>query len=320
VQTGHRVKLLLTPGMGVGPEVTLRALAADGFDDLVLVGRAAAVRRANADIGLPLVAINTLDEPVGDRLGILDPGDATEPTEVAAIRLSAHACLSRAASGIVTGPIHKAQLAARGFRHNGHTDFLEALCRSARGEDGRAVMAFVGGDLRVALVTTHMPLMAVGPALSRADIGVVVRTMQAALTRDLGLDRPRIAVCGLNPHAGEDGLLGREEIEIIGPACDELRADGLHIVGPVSAETAFLEAGNGQVDLIVAMYHDQGLAPLKAVDFGRSVNWTVGLPIVRTSVDHGTADALVGTGRADDASMRAALALARRITRQRAGR
>jgi 4-hydroxythreonine-4-phosphate dehydrogenase len=306
-------RIALTPGMGIGPEVTLRALQADGWADLVLIGRRAALDRANADIGLPLVSVDTIDAAV-DGVAVLDPGDAPEPTEVAAIRHAAEACLAGHAGALVTGPIHKARLVERGFAFRGHTDFLGHLCGAER-----EVMAFVGGELRVALVTTHIPLMQVGAALRSEDIQRVVRTAESALRRDLGMPAPRVAVCGLNPHAGEDGLLGSEELDTIGPACDALRASGLAVEGPVSAETAFLAARTGRADLIVAMYHDQGLAPLKAVDFGRSVNWTLGLPIVRTSVDHGTADSLVGTRTADPASMRAALSLARRIVARRAG-
>jgi 4-hydroxythreonine-4-phosphate dehydrogenase len=305
-------RLVLTPGMGIGPEVTLRALAADGWGDVVLVGRRAALDAANVALGLPLAPVAAVDADAGGGIPVLDPGDTREPAEVAAIRLAAEACLSGRASALVTGPIHKARLVERGFAFRGHTDFLGALCGVER-----EVMAFVGGELRVALVTTHIPLMAVGDALDRADIARATRVAARALRDDLGLPAPRVAVCGLNPHAGEGGLLGREELDIIGPACDDLRAEGLAVAGPVSAETAFLQARLGEVDLIVAMYHDQGLAPLKAVDFGRSVNWTLGLPIVRTSVDHGTADALVGTGRADPASMRAALGLAREIAARR---
>ena len=308
----HPRRLVLTPGMGIGPEVTLRALQADGWQDVVLVGRASALERANADVGLPLVPVADVSARV-EGVPVLDPGDAPEPTEVAAIRLAAGACLAGRAGALVTGPIHKARLVERGFAFRGHTDFLGHLCGASR-----EVMAFVGGELRVALVTTHIPLMQVGAALTAADIERVVRTAEAALRDDLGLPAPRVAVCGLNPHAGEDGLLGTEEQTTIGPACEALRAAGLAVEGPVSAETAFLAARTGRADLIVAMYHDQGLAPLKAVDFGRSVNWTLGLPIVRTSVDHGTADALVGTGTADPASMRAALRLARQIVARRA--
>ena len=306
-------RLAVTPGMGIGPEVTLLTLAGDGGADVVLVGRRSALDTANEALGLPLVSVDRLDAQVTG-IPVLDPGDADEPAEVAAIRMATSACMEGRVAALVTGPIHKARLAEQGFAFRGHTDFLGHLCGAPR-----EVMAFVGGKLRVALVTTHIPLMAVGAALRAADIERVVRTAESALRSDLGLEAPLVAVCGLNPHAGEDGLLGTEELEIIGPACERLRAQGLRVDGPVSAETAFLAARQGRADLIVAMYHDQGLAPLKAVDFGRSVNWTLGLPIVRTSVDHGTADALVGTGTADPSSMRAALRLARSIVARRHG-
>lgn len=310
------MRLALTPGMGVGPELALRALAsgAAGDAEVVLIGRRSALDEANRALGLPLVGVADLQQrPAAGAWAVLDAPDEAEPAEVAALRLAVRGCLDGALDALVTGPIHKARLAARGFPYAGHTDFLGALCGA------EPVMAFAGGDLRVALVTVHVPLARV-PALVTAErVLHTARTAGRALREDLGIARPRLAICGLNPHAGESGLLGREEIEQIGPAADQLRAEGWEALGPVSAETAFLEARAGRVDLVVAMYHDQGLAPLKAVDFGRSVNWTLGLPIVRTSVDHGTADALVGTGRADPASMVAALRLAREIAGRRSG-
>ncbi len=304
--------LLVTAGMGIGPEVALRALAQEGHDDVVIVGRWAALQAANETLGLPLLRVAEL-QPVPGAVAVYEPVGGAEPVEVASIRLSAQACLRGDATALVTGPIHKKTLVDQGFTHRGHTDFLGHIC-----EVDEPVMAFVGGELKVALVTHHVPLMRVGQELSEAEIARVCRVADAALRRDLGLDAPRIGVCGLNPHAGEGGMLGTEEIETIGPACEGLRAEGLAVVGPISAETAFLQARRGGIDLVVAMYHDQGLAPLKAVDFGRSVNWTMGLPMIRTSVDHGTADSLVGTGQADPASMVAALRLARSIVARRA--
>lgn len=302
--------LVLTPGMGIGPEVSLRALAERPalWSRLVLVGRAAALHAVGLD--LPLVPVQGLRAaPRG--LALLDPGDAAEPAEAAAVRVGALACLQGRAAALVTGPIHKGRLAARGFPFSGHTDFLGHLC----GAD--PVMAFAGGRFGVALVTVHIPLSAVPAALSVPGIVHVTRTAARAWREDLGVQRPRIAVCGLNPHAGEGGLLGPEEGTTIAPACAALRAEGWEVDGPVSAETAVMQAMAGRIDLIIAMYHDQGLVPLKAVDFGRTVNWTLGLPIVRTSVDHGTADALVGTGRADPASMLQALDLAVRVVAHR---
>lgn len=309
-----RRPILLTPGMGIGPEVTVKALLKTGdHSDVVLVGRTATVQAEAARQGLRVVSIaHPFAAAPSGAVALFDPGDEAEPTEVAAIRFAASACLAGDAAALVTGPIHKKRLIERGFAFNGHTDFLEHLCGSRR-----AVMAFVGGELRVALVTTHVPLMQVGSLLKKDDLVRVVEIVAEALQRDLGLEGARIAVCGLNPHAGEEGALGREEIETIGPACDALRAAGHTLHGPISAETAFLGARNSRYDVVIAMYHDQGLAPLKAVDFGRSVNWTLGLPMVRTSVDHGTADALVGKDCADPASMQAALRLARTIVARR---
>lgn len=310
------MRLVITPGMGVGPEVTLAALragAADG-DPVVLVGRASALE-ACAPSGVALARVSSLDQAWGAPRGVvpvLDAPDEAEPAEVSALRLAVAAILEGRASALVTGPIHKARLAARGFAYRGHTDFLGALCGAS------PIMAFAGGQLRVALVTVHIPLAGVPAAVTRSAVAHAGRTAAIALRDDLGIARPHLLVCGLNPHAGEEGLLGAEEIEVIGPAAEDLRAEGWQVTGPVSAETAFMEARAGRGDLVLAMYHDQGLAPLKAVDFGRSVNWTLGLPIVRTSVDHGTADALVGRGLADPSSMISAIQLARAVLRQRA--
>ena len=158
--------------------------------------------------------------------------------------------------------------------------------------------------------------MQVAAQLSTERIVRTVEIVDRAMRVDLGF-APRFAVCGLNPHAGEGGVLGREELEVIDPACEQLRSAGIQICGAVSAETAFQLANREEVDMVIAMYHDQGLAPLKAVDFGRSVNWTMGLPILRTSVDHGTAEHLVGTGKASHQSMNSALGLARQIAARR---
>jgi 4-hydroxythreonine-4-phosphate dehydrogenase len=235
------------------------------------------------------------------------PTPGPEPVEVRAIRDAVAACLSGQARGLITGPIHKARLAARGFHHAGHTEFLGELCGVEH-----PVMAFTGGEFRVVLVTVHLALRAVADAVTVGAVTHTVQTAHHALRTRLGIAAPRLLVCGLNPHAGDGGVLGMEEIEVIAPAIRQLRAEGIDARGPVSAETAFADPAAS--DMIVAMYHDQGLAPLKRGDFGRSVNWTLGLPIVRTSVDHGTADALYGTGLARPDSMIAAVRLAERLT------
>jgi 4-hydroxythreonine-4-phosphate dehydrogenase len=281
--------------MGIGPEVTVKALAARPRDAM-LIGSREVLDLARA-AGLP---IQETSEP-GPGLRFWEPR-TNEPVPVAAIRAAVAMCGSGRADAIVTGPIHKAKLAAQGFAFAGHTGFLGHLAGIER-----PVMAFHAPGLVLSLVTTHVPLVQV--RLDAADIAFVVRTTADAV-RSLGIERPRIAVTGLNPHAGDGGLLGSEDDAIIRPAVQSL--SDLDVVGPISAEAAFTQ--RDRYDAIVAMYHDQGLVPLKALWFGKTVNWTLGLPFVRTSVDHGTADDLVGTGRADATSMEAALALAERLT------
>lgn len=288
--------LVLTPGcpLGIGPEVAARALAEVDVGEVVVVGSEAAFARGG---GRP-----------GARVVVRAPTRADLPVEWAALDDAVAMCQSGEARGMVTGPIHKGRLAARGFRFRGHTDYLGHLV----GVDS-PVMAFVGGGVRVALVTVHVPLAEVPGLVTRDRVLATLRTVDRALRGQLRLPAPRLLVCGLNPHAGEGGLLGREEIDAIVPAVADAVAEGIAARGPVSAEEAFTHPGDA--DLLVAMYHDQGLVPLKRVDFGRTVNWTMGLPFVRTSVDHGTADALVGTGRARHDSMVAALRLADELSR-----
>ena len=304
--------------MGIGPEVTARALSAGPRQErVVLIAERVPMLSAAEQAGLDLVEVSGLEEVDRvwpGRVGLVTPSDCAESVPVAAIRIAAQACLQGQADALVTGPIHKGRLAAQGFAHPGHTEFLGEICGVKQ-----PVMAFVGGSLRLALLTTHLPLREVPAAIRSDRVCHVVRTAARAVQDDLGLSSPRIGVCGLNPHAGEGGLLGTEEDTEIGPACQDLRDEGWDIRGPLGAETAFMEAHAGRLDLVVAMYHDQGLVPLKLMDFGRSVNWTLGLPIIRTSVDHGTAFDLCGTGQADPASMSAAIELACKIVRRRAG-
>lgn len=297
--------LILTPGdpIGIGPEVTVKALHRWNDRPVRVLGHLDAVRQASEQLGL------SLDLP---HVTLQAPQPTGEPVEVAAIRHAVSDLQAGRGAALVTGPIHKGRLIERGFQHTGHTDFLAALCE----QDGQ-VMAFVGGELRVALVTVHVPLRRVPDMLTPERILPVLKTTHAALQHDLGIERPRLLVCGLNPHAGDGGALGTEEITAISPAVEQARALGIDAIGPISAEAAFMKARSGGGDMVIAMYHDQGLAPLKAVDFGRSVNWTLGLPIIRTSVDHGTADDLVGRNLADESSMLAALSHAHTLATQR---
>lgn len=310
--------IALTPGdpLGIGPEVTLRALSDCDViaEPVVLVGDWAALDRANhqLDALLPLTPVDRFT-PSSQGIAVYDPGATPGlPVEAGSIQAAVRAIQSDQAAALVTGPIHKQKLAEQGFAFAGHTGYLGHLCGVAN-----PVMAFVGGTIRVALVTTHVPLRQVAEHISLERVLHTLVVCDRALRTDLGLSNPRLLVCGLNPHAGDGGLLGHEEREVIGPACDNARALGIRAEGPMGAEEAFYQAQQGQGELVVAMYHDQGLAPLKRIDFGQCVNWTLGLPIVRTSVDHGTAYNLAGTGRARASSMSHALRLAWNLVRQR---
>jgi len=244
--------------------VACKAIAAwDGALDVVLVGDEGAIVRAAGAVDLPVVRVPTLSTAISDAVPYWVPPTG-EPVEVAAVRAVTLACLSGTLAGLVTGPIHKARLGAQGFPYPGHTNFLGHLCGVER-----PVMAFVGGGLRVALVTVHLPLREVADAVTTAAVRHTLDAVARASVRHLGLPAPRIAVCGLNPHAGDDGLLGDEDRDQIAPAVVAARPTGMDAVGPISSETAFRWAASGRVDWVVAMYHDQGLAPLKLVDFGR---------------------------------------------------
>ena len=302
--------IVVTPGdpLGVGAEVALKA-GPGAPGRLVLVGESSWILAEAQRQGVELPRVTSLEQ-AGQGMSLFDPPAGDEPVEVRAIRFAAQACLASRARAMVTGPIHKARLAAQGFGFPGHTDYLGELC-----DVERPVMAFVGRRMRVVLATIHMPLSQVPGAITREGLLHVVRTAHAACRQQLGIPEPVLVVAGLNPHAGDLGVLGHEELDLIGPACDELRAEGLKVCGPYAGEAAARDVAEGRGDMLVAMYHDQGLVPLKVLDFGSSVNWTLGLPIVRTSVDHGTADDIAGKGIADPGSMRAALELADRVSR-----
>jgi 4-hydroxythreonine-4-phosphate dehydrogenase len=220
------------------------------------------------------------------------------------------------ADALCTGPVHKKQLAEVGFRHLGHTEYLQESFRAKR-----VVMMLVGPTLRVALATVHVPLMQVVRELRRKDLSTTLGIVERALRVDFGIARPHIAVTGLNPHAGEGGLLGTEERRIIEPAIKRARAKGLRVEGPFPADSLFgRQVRTGEFDAIVAMSHDQGLGPLKALDFDRAVNVTLGLPWPRTSPDHGTAYDIAGKGIAEGTSMIEAMLLAAKLGRRNAER
>lgn len=214
-------------------------------------------------------------------------------------------CMRGTYAAIVTAPVHKGVINDAGFAFTGHTEYLAAKTATAR-----VVMMLAGGGLRVALATTHLPLRDVAEAITSQLLDEVIRILHTDLKDKFGIPRPRIVVAGLNPHAGESGHLGREEIDVIEPTLDRLRKEGMNLVGPLPADTLFSRIRHEPCDAVLAMYHDQGLPVLKYASFGEGVNITLGLPFIRTSVDHGTALDLAGTGRADAGSLLKAIEVA----------
>lgn len=243
--------------------------------------------------------------------GQLDPRNAHYVLEQ--LRRGADLCRSGACSALVTAPVQKSVINRAGVPFSGHTEYLAQLTDSAQ-----PVMLLAGSRLRVALATTHLPLAAVPAAIEPKRLERILLVIDRDMRRRFGFAAPRILVLGLNPHAGEDGTLGHEERDVIAPVVQQLIRRGLHLLGPVSADTAFTEESLRRCDVVLAMYHDQGLPVLKALAFGDVVNVTLGLPIIRTSVDHGTALPLAGTGKARDSSLQAALDLAAELARSAA--
>ena len=239
--------------------------------------------------------------------GRLDPANAGYVAET--LMAACDGCLMGHFDAMVTGPVHKGVINDAGLPFSGHTEFLAERC----GAD--PVMMLVAPGLRVALATTHLPLSRVSLSITQDALTRVLRALDRDLRTRFGIARPRILVCGLNPHAGEAGHLGREEIEVIEPTLAALRAAGIDLTGPIPADTAFVPPMLAKADAVLAMYHDQGLPVLKHLGFGRAVNVTLGLPIIRTSVDHGTALDLAGTGLGDTGSLEAAIACAEDMVR-----
>jgi 4-hydroxythreonine-4-phosphate dehydrogenase len=247
------------------------------------------------------------------------PNAANAAAIIDAVRQGVDAVVKGEASAIVTNPIAKNVLWAAGFPHPGHTEYLAALADEMAPDQGaRAVMMLVAEEIRVVPLTVHIPLAHVSSAVSEQLICETAAITAAALRRDFAIAAPRIAICGLNPHAGEGGALGAEESRIISPAIDRLQADGLNVSGPYPADTLFHAEARQAYDVAIAMYHDQALIPVKTLAFDRAVNVTLGLPFVRTSPDHGTAFDVAGSGHARSASFIAALLLANAIARRRA--
>ena len=309
-----RPRLALVPGepAGVGPELCVRAVQHDHGANLTAFGDGRSLLAAAAALQLPLslapadaasspgvLPLVHIPAPVATHFGTPDPGNAA--STIAALEQAGAACLRGDFDGLVTGPVHKAAINAGGIAYTGTTGLLAA-------QAGCEVVMMLANDVvRVALATTHLPLRDVAAAITGDGLLRTLRILHASLRDDFGIEAPRITVLGLNPHAGEDGNLGREELDVIAPVLATLRSEGMDLRGPLPADTAFLPAKLAQCDAVLAMYHDQGLPVLKYSGFEQAVNLTLGLPYPRVAVDHGTALDLAGSGSADPSSLFAAI-------------
>jgi 4-hydroxythreonine-4-phosphate dehydrogenase len=316
-------RIVITSGepAGVGPDACVTLAQTDWQADLVVAADAQLLAATAAALGLPLTVerYDSRRPAKAHRAGILQvmhipagyPVVAGRPDVrnasyvIDMLDRACDGCTSGEFAAMVTAPVQKSTLMDAGYAFSGHTEYLAERTRAAM-----PVMLLLNGQLRVALVTTHLALADVPGAITKDRLRTTLRIVNIDLERHFSLLPPRIAVLGLNPHAGEGGHLGREELDIIEPVIQELQDEGLNLQGPIPADTAFTKRFLETTDVIVAMYHDQGLPVIKHVGFGNAVNLTLGLPILRTSVDHGTALSLARTGKADTGSLRAALALA----------
>ncbi|WP_333873220.1 4-hydroxythreonine-4-phosphate dehydrogenase PdxA [Methylobacter sp.] len=312
-------RIALTPGepAGIGPDLCVQLAQQDLSCEIIAIASPQLLEERAKQLGLPLqikefdstkpAATQTagcltvlpvdLAEPV--QCGQLNPGNSRYVLK--AITKATKGCMDVVFDAMVTGPVHKGVINDAGLSFSGHTEFIANIT------GGHPVMMLATPGLRVALVTTHMPLSEVSQAITHTRLRTVIRILNQELRSRFGIDHPKILVCGLNPHAGENGHMGREEIEIIEPVLDTFRKQGLSLQGPLPADTLFTDKYLATADAVLAMYHDQGLPVLKHMGFGQAVNITLGLPIIRTSVDHGTALELAGSGKADLGSLQFAL-------------
>jgi 4-hydroxythreonine-4-phosphate dehydrogenase len=325
--------LALTLGepAGIGPDITLAAWLKRGdfaLPPFYLVGDAGFMARRAERLGLkvPLREIDPeeardvfatalpvvpLDEAVTAEPG--RPDESSAPAAIASIRRAVAAVLAGRAHAVVTNPIAKAVLYRTGFAEPGHTEYLAKLAQAHTGKSAQPVMMLWSPDLAVVPVTIHLPVREVPNALTTELIVTTGRIVARDLERRFGIAMPRLAVAGLNPHAGEDGTLGEEDRDVVAPAVAQLRAEGIDARGPLPADAMFHAGARKTYDAALAMYHDQALIPIKTLAFDHAVNVTLGLPFLRTSPDHGTAFDIAGTGRASPSSLVAALKLAARL-------
>ncbi len=313
------LRIALTPGepAGIGPDLSIQLAQQDLPCQLIAIASPELLAQRAKQLGLPL-QINIFDStlpPTPQMAGSLTvlPVDLTEPVVcgqlnpvnsryvLKTITKATKGCMDGLFAAMVTGPVHKGVINDAGFAFSGHTEYIAEIT------GGHPVMMLATKGLRVALVTTHLALADVSPAITHTRLRTVLRILDHDLRTRFHIDNPKILVCGLNPHAGENGHLGREEIDIIVPVLESLRLQGMNLQGPLPADTAFTAKYLASADAVLAMYHDQGLPVLKYQGFGQAVNITLGLPIIRTSVDHGTALDLAGVGTADIGSLSIAL-------------
>ena len=317
----HRV--VITPGepAGIGPDLCVALAQRDWPVELVICADADLLLNRAAMLGLPLellpyqsanpatpqragtLTLLAINAPQQVQPGHLDVANGAYVLET--LTRACDGCLAGEFAALITGPVHKGVINDGGIAFTGHTEFF-----AERAGCERVVMMLATEELRVALATTHLPLKDVSAAITRDGLHEVISILHQDLQQKFAIARPHIFVCGLNPHAGEGGHMGREEIDVITPALDELRAQGIQLTGPLPADTLFQQKYLQHADAVLAMYHDQGLPVLKYQGFGRAVNITLGLPFIRTSVDHGTALELAGRGTADAGSFITALNLA----------
>jgi 4-hydroxythreonine-4-phosphate dehydrogenase len=339
--------LLITVGepAGIGPDCIIRAFndAPGIFEGVIIVAPVCWLLQRAGDIGIavPIQQLDKLPEPdcselATEKLNCWNPvpdtviydqvsvGETSSKTATAVIRCiesAAHACLNGHAGGMVTGPIEKAVLRNYGFEFPGHTEFLAHISRHGRthaDEKIDFVMMLASNDLRVALLTTHMALRNVPDALSIQATVDSLRIIHHDIQNRFGINNPRLGLCSLNPHAGEQGHFGHEEIDILEPAVNIARIEGMNVTGPWPADTIFSAPMRKNFDVIICCYHDQALIPIKALSFGKSVNVTLGLPFIRTSVDHGTALARAGSDQVSYSSLVAAIRMARQMAEKSA--
>jgi len=325
-------RIAITPGepAGIGPELCVQLAQQAHPCQLVAVADPELLRQRAALLQLPLeilpfnAAAPAQPAPLGalyclpvtltntSTPGQLDPANASYVLET--LRQATLGCMSGDFQALLTAPVHKGVINDAGVPFSGHTEFLEEMTGSRK-----VVMMLATEGLKVALATTHLPLSAVPAAITRPLLEEVIQVLVHDLQRSFGIASPRILVAGLNPHAGEGGHMGREEIDTITPVLDDCRDQGINLIGPLPADTLFTEHHLREADAVLAMYHDQGLPVLKYKGFGRAANITLGLPIIRTSVDHGTALDLAGTGQADVGSLHTALQFALDMARHQTG-